>query len=310
MLDPKTQSWGSSYLASIVGASAVTSGKAKLLEGVEVQGDTTLVVHLTSPDFTILNALTQPITAPVPSEEVDRLGKALGQTPVGYGPFMITSYDSAAQTARFDRNPHYLYSPLPYLDAVEYRWGVDPQIELLQLEHGDIDMIGDGIPPNSAGLILASPDAAAARAAEGVARQPVPDHVPRRGAPAFADRAVRQAMNWAINKEALGKITYGTSTAWGAPFPSQLLDFTRTFQPYGYDPAKARQLLAQAGLQARLLGHAHGRGRAAVPEHRPGRAAATRGGRRARDAEPGGFERAVQPGVRRAARQQEAADVH
>jgi ABC-type transport system substrate-binding protein len=56
-------------------------------------------------------------------------------------------------------------------------------------------------------------------------------------------------MNWAINKEALGKITYGTSTAWGAPFPSQLSDFTRTFQPYGYDPAKARQLLAQAGFK-------------------------------------------------------------
>jgi peptide/nickel transport system substrate-binding protein len=246
MLDPKTQSWGSSYLASVVGASAVTSGKTKQLEGVE--GDTTLVVHMTAPDFTILNALTQPITAPVPSEEVDRLGKAWGQTPVGYGPFMITSYDSAAQTARFDRNPHYLYAGLPYLDGVEYRWGVDPQIELLQLEHGDIDIIGDGIPANSAGLVLASPTLrplAQPKASPGnlyLTMYPS-------GVPAFADRAVRQAMNWAINKEALGKITYGTSTAWGAPFPSQLSDFTRTFQPYGYDPVKARQLLAQAGFK-------------------------------------------------------------
>ena len=214
MLDPKTQSWGSSYLASVVGASAVTSGKTKQLEGVEVKGDTTLVVNLTAPDFTILNALTQPITAPVPSEEVDRLGKAWGQTPVGYGPFMISSYDSAAQTARFVRNPHYFYAGLPYLDGVEYRWGVDPQIELLQLEHGDIDIIGDGIPPNSAGPVLASPTLrplARPKASPGniyLTMYPT-------GVPAFRDRAVRQAMNWAIDKEALGKVTYGTSTPWG-----------------------------------------------------------------------------------------------
>lgn len=247
-LNPKTQSWGASYLASIVGASAVTSGKTTQLEGVEVTGDDTLVVHLTSPDFTILNALTQPIAAPVPSEEVDRLGKAWGQTPVGYGPFMITSYDSAAQSARFERNPHYFYPGLPYLDAVEYRWGVDPQIELLQLEHGDVDIIGDGIPASSAGSVLASPTLrplAHSKASPGnlyLTMYPT-------GLAAFRDTRVRQAMNWAIDKEALGKITYGTSSPWGAPFPSQLADFTRTFQPYGYDPARAKALLAEAGFK-------------------------------------------------------------
>jgi ABC-type transport system substrate-binding protein len=137
MLDPKMQSWGASYLSSVVGASAVMGGKTKKLDGVETQGDSTLIVHLTAPDFTILNALTQPITAPVPSEEVARLGKNFGQTPVGYGPFKIVSYDSAAQTARFEKNPDYFYPGLPYLSAVEYHWGIDEQIQLLQLEHGE-----------------------------------------------------------------------------------------------------------------------------------------------------------------------------
>jgi ABC-type transport system substrate-binding protein len=90
-LNPKTQSWGASYLASIVGANAITSGKTTKLEGVEVRGDSTLIVHLTAPDFTVLNAFTLPIAAPVPSEEVARLGKAWGQRPVGYGPFKIVS---------------------------------------------------------------------------------------------------------------------------------------------------------------------------------------------------------------------------
>ncbi|HEX9066330.1 MAG TPA: ABC transporter substrate-binding protein [Streptosporangiaceae bacterium] len=247
-LNPKTQSWGASYLASIVGASAITGGKTTSLEGVEVKGDSTLVVHLTAPDFTILNALTQPIAAPVPQEEVDRLGKAWGQTPVGYGPFTIVSYDSAAQTARFERNHDYFYAGLPYLAAVDYLWGVDPQIEMQQLQHGDVDIIGEGIPPSSAGQVLASPTLkplAHPKASPGnlyLTMYPA-------GVPAFGSKLVRQAMNWAIDKEALGKITYGTSTPWGAPFPSQLADFPRTFTPYGYDPAKAKSLLAQAGYK-------------------------------------------------------------
>jgi len=56
-------------------------------------------------------------------------------------------------------------------------------------------------------------------------------------------------MNWAIDKVALGKITYGTAAPWGAPFPKELADFAATFTPYGYDPGRAKAMLAQAGLK-------------------------------------------------------------
>ncbi len=248
LLAPNTQSWGASYFSSVVSAADVMSGKTTLLEGVEVNGDSTLIMHLTAPDFTVLNALTLPIAAPVPSEEVARLGKAWGQTPVGYGPFKITSYDSAAQTARFERNPDYFYAGLPYLDAVEYHWGVDAQLELLQLEHGNVDIIGDGIPPSGASQVLASPTLRPLAHPTSSPGNLYLTMYPS-GVPAFGSRTVRQAMNWAIDKEAVGKITYGTSTPWGAPFPNHLSDFTRTFEPYGYDPHGARQLLAKAGYK-------------------------------------------------------------
>jgi len=248
MLDPKMQSWGASYLSSVVGANAMMAGKAKHLDGVQVQGDSTLIVHLTAPDFTILNALTQPITAPVPSEEVAKLGKLFGQTPVGYGPFKIVSYDSAGQKARFEKNHDYFYAGLPYINAIEYQWGVDPQIQLLQLQHGQTDIIGPGLPPTEAGQVLATPTLkplAQSRPSPGnIWLTMYPDTVPQ-----FRSREVRQAMNWAIDKVTLGKITYGTSEPWGAPFPKDLADFTPTFQPYGYDPQRARDLLAQAGYK-------------------------------------------------------------
>jgi ABC-type transport system substrate-binding protein len=248
LLDPKLASWGSSYLASIAGASEVLAGKTRQLDGVQVQGDRTLIVHLTAPDFTILNAFALPISAPVPQEAVEQLGSKFGQTPVGYGPFKITSYDSAAQTARFERNPDYFYPGLPYLDAVEYRWGIDPQIQMLQLQNGTTDILGPGIPSSQAGRVLATPTL-----------RPLAKSFPSPGnfwltmyptsAPEFGSQTVRQALNWAIDRPALGRILYQTATPWGAPFPANIADFTRTFQPYGYDPRRAKQMLAQAGYK-------------------------------------------------------------
>jgi ABC-type transport system substrate-binding protein len=246
MLTPALGSWASSYLTSIVGANAVIAGKAKHLDGVEAPDDQTLVVHLTAPDFTILNAFALPMTAPVPQEEVERLGDTrFGETPVGCGPFRITSYDSAAQTATFERFDQYMYPGLPYLDTVSYRWGVDPDVQLLQLQNGDVDLLGPGIPASQAAHVLAMPSLAALtqqRPSPGNLWLTIyPDYAP------FKSQQVRQALNWAVDREAIGRLTYGTFSPWGAPFPAQISDFKPTFTPYGYDPAKARQLLAEAG---------------------------------------------------------------
>jgi ABC-type transport system substrate-binding protein len=247
MLNPKLASWATSYLTSVAGANAVIAGKTRKLEGVQAPDDHTLVIHLAQPDFTILNALALPMTAPVPREEVERLGATrFGQTPVGCGPFRITSYDSAAQTATFERFDDYMYPGLPYLSAVTYRWGVDPQVQLLQLQNGDVDLLGPGIPSSQAAHVLATP---ALRAL--TQQRPSPGNlwmtIYMDKAP-FSNQKVRQALNWAVDRAAIGRVTYGTFTPWGAPFPATIADFTPVFRPYGYDPARARQLLAEAGF--------------------------------------------------------------
>ena len=246
MLIPKLASWATSYLTSVVGANAMIAGKTKHLEGVEAPDDHTLVVHLTAPDFTILNAFALPMTAPVPREEVERLGDTkFGQTPVGAGPFRIVSYDSAAQTARFERFDGYMYPGLPYLDAVTYRWGVDSSVQLLQLQNGAVDLLGPGIPSSQAAHVLATPTLHAL-----TQQRPSPGNLWLTiylKKPPFDNQKVRQALNWAVDRAAIGRVTYGTYAPWGAPFPRQIAGFQPTFTPYGYNPAKARQLLAEAG---------------------------------------------------------------
>lgn len=62
MLQPSLASWATSYLSSVVGYQDVVKGRTKTLEGVEAPDDRTLRLTLAQPDFTILNALSLPMT--------------------------------------------------------------------------------------------------------------------------------------------------------------------------------------------------------------------------------------------------------
>lgn len=245
MLEPSLASWATSYLQSVEGWDKITAGKTKTLSGVEAPDDQTFVVHLTQPDFTILNACALPMTAPVPRESVQALGKAWNTTPVGFGPFKIDSYDATNQTATFSKFDGYYYKGLPYIDGITYHWNVDGQLLTLQLQHGDIDLVGDGLPPVSIAQFLSS---SALKQYAKKEASPGSLYVTMYfNHPPFNDPRVRQALNWAVDREAIGRVTYGAYTPSGYPFPLTL-PYTKTATPYGYDPQKAKQLLSAAGV--------------------------------------------------------------
>ena len=69
----------------------------------------------------------------------------------------------------------------------------------------------------------------------------------------FKSQQVRQALNYAINRNTIVKLAYQGHATPGASFMPYKMEFwNSSLQPYPYDPAKAKQLLAQAGLPARL----------------------------------------------------------
>jgi dipeptide transport system substrate-binding protein len=65
----------------------------------------------------------------------------------------------------------------------------------------------------------------------------------------FDDKRVRQALNYATNKEAILKAVYqGQGQVAKNPIPPILWSYNDAVNDYAYDPAKARELLRQAGL--------------------------------------------------------------
>jgi peptide/nickel transport system substrate-binding protein len=249
VLDPATQSWAAQYFMGIKGAADFVAGNAAGLTGLRALDQHTLSIELDKPDITFLGQMTQPYSAALPREEVERLGDQFGRTPVGNGPFRITAYDTKNQMSVFERNPFYHYPGLPFLDGVTFRWGLDPSLQYLQLRGGDVDIIGEGLTPSIATRVqgnsqvretfsVAIPTLGAAWIGLNVTEGPL------------ADRRVRQALNWATDRDQLARFARGLSSPWGAIVPADEPDYRRTAALYGYDLERARNLMREAGVSS------------------------------------------------------------
>lgn len=235
--------WGGPYYSSVVGYDAFYSGKAKTMEGFEVPDPRTFRIHLAQPDANIESVVACAFSFPVPREEVKRLGKDFANKPVGYGPFKFESLDEAAQRYVFSRFDDYLYEGLPYLDEIEMRWGMNNDLLLEQVTSGQIDFTGDG------SSVFGRQGAANPSLEQYLAKMELPmanwvllfsNHPP------LDNDKVRQALNWAIDRSQIEKITAGTLVGWGYPFP-KTLPIPHIVEPFGYDLTKAKELLDEAG---------------------------------------------------------------
>ena len=153
----------------------------------------------------------------MPKEEVDRLGADFADTPVGNGPFKVGTYDSQGQRYVFTRFDDYYWKGLPYLDEVEFRWGIDQSVQLLMMQRGELDLMGYGLTAQSLAETSASDRLRKYRFEQRLLSSRWINMHPR--VEAFRDVRVRQALNWATDRDQLQRVTGGEATAWGAPFP-------------------------------------------------------------------------------------------
>jgi peptide/nickel transport system substrate-binding protein len=249
VLDPATESWAAQYFSSIKGADDVIAGTTTELPGLSARDDHTLVIDLKKPDITFIGQLSQPYAAALPKEEVERLGEQFSRTPVGNGPFMITSYDSKNQKSHFARNKYFPWHGLPFLDEVTYRWGIEPSLQFLQLQNGDVDILGEGLTPSIAARVQGNT----------TVRDKFTVQIPTLGASWVAinvgsqklsDPRVRQALNWATDRDQLTKYSRGLQVSWGAVIPEAEPGYRRKVTPYSYEPDRAKALMKDAGVDS------------------------------------------------------------
>jgi ABC-type transport system substrate-binding protein len=244
VLDPKTKSPGQSFFLAIAGAQDVANGKAATASGIKALDKYTIRFTLVQPDVTFLNVMAMNFAYIVPKEVVAREGANFGHAPVGTGPFILKQWVSG-QKLVFVRNPHYFLKGVPYLDGVTFLIGLAPEVALLRLQSGQLDMLGDPIPAADFVRIRDDP-----KYADQLVRYVQPETtyltLNTQMAP-FNNVKVRQAVNMAIDKERIVRIVAGRGVVANQVLPPLMPGYDPSYKGYAYDPAQAKKLLAQAG---------------------------------------------------------------
>ncbi|WP_395447420.1 ABC transporter substrate-binding protein [Aminobacter sp. UC22_36] len=242
--NPKTQSPGAGFFASINGYDDVAGGKSESLAGVTVVDPSTVKIELSRPDATFLHVMAINFSHVVPKEEVEKYSADFGKHPVGTGAYKMAEW-TLGQRLVFERNADYWHKGLPYIDKITFEIGQEPIVALLRLQNGEVDVPGDGIPPAKFQEVMADPEQKA-RVVEGGQLQTGYVTMNTQMAP-FDNVKVRQAVNMAINKDRIVKLINNRAVPANQPLPPSMPGYDKAFTGYAFDVDKAKALLGEAG---------------------------------------------------------------
>jgi peptide/nickel transport system substrate-binding protein len=176
--------------------------------------------------------------------------KGMNERPIGSGPYRVAEHQ-IGKLIRLQRNADYFKDsprPQPKVDTIEIRFIPDPQTKLAEILSGGLDFIRN-VPFDQAQQLKS---VARLRVAFGETMRFAflqLNSTERTPAPPLRNPLVRAAIFHAIDRETMVKtiVGEGSRVLHTMCFPSQFGCTDEGARRYGYDPARARQLLAQAG---------------------------------------------------------------
>jgi glutathione transport system substrate-binding protein len=209
----------------------------------EVVDPHTVRITLRKPFSAFPNVMAHPSAAMISPAALKRWGsKDIAFHPVGTGPFTFVEWRQTDHV-RVARNERYWKPGLPRVDSIVFRPVVDNNTRSAVLRTGEAHFAFP-VPYEQAPVLQGSPDIELVSGPSIVARF-MTMNVLRKP---FDDPRVRQAINYAIDKEAIAKVAFA-----GYALPSEGVvppgvEYAVKLGPWPYDPKKARALLEEAGF--------------------------------------------------------------
>ncbi len=214
------------------------------IDTVTAVDEDTVEFKLKEPYAPFLSNLAYPTGLIVSPAAVEEFGKDFGRHPSGTGPFRFAEWESNAKVVVV-RNEDY-WEGAPALEAVVFRPITDANTRVAEMLSGGIDL-----------MVEVPPDSLATFSGDGTyqVHEQAGPHVwflifnVKEGP--LADKKVRQAVNYAINKKALVEnVLQGTAEVAAGPTPPAFSwAYNDSLSPYPYDPEKARALIKEAGQE-------------------------------------------------------------
>lgn len=241
VLDPHNTGGRGWPLYPIHGARAYTADSAKTITGISVLDDSTVRITLDTALAIFPKLLAMPVASIVP----DSVDKDFGEHPIGTGPWRLVRWKHDDYLL-FARNSTYWGGP-PKLDSLRTRIIPEPSTAVAEFQAGNVDL-------------LYVPESETAQWEHSASRKPLLVSAPALRLWYVAincthgplrDVRVRQALNYAVDVKSILQHLMGDRGHLAAGVVPPSLDGADTSRaPYGYDPAKAKQLLAAAGYPA------------------------------------------------------------
>ncbi len=244
----------------------IFNNKVDSIEPFKVLDDTTFQLKLQQPFQPILGILSMQYCSIVAQEAVAKYGNDFRRHPVGTGPFAFVAWEEG-QALVLKKNDHYFEKDssgkmLPYLDGIKVNFYDSKATEFLAFQQGGLDFIND-IDPSFKDEILTKTGNLKKEWNDKIDLQKHPYlNIEFFGILSDTNNAllknsplkllkIRQAINYGIDrKKMMLYIRNSIGTAAESGFvPQGMPSFSNEqVKGYLYDPAKAKQLLAEAGF--------------------------------------------------------------
>jgi len=225
----------STYASSELGGANVASFRAV--------DDATFEVKLVGPDVAFLARCSNPNSVALSSAAIEEKGQAIGDALVGAGPYRFVSYQEG-QSVTLERFEEY-WEGAPEVERVVFQILPDPSALVSALSNGSVNAtnfapVADVDRLGQTGLTLQS-------------AEPYIDVFlgMNSGAPALSDLRVRQAINFALDRDAVVSSAFAgkATTPAGLVTPAEL-GYAESLKALSTrDVARSRQLLAEAGAE-------------------------------------------------------------
>lgn len=219
-------------------------GPLSPIESVEATGEHSVRLNLSTPAPYLVGALSQTTNAILLPSSVDVEGNSYQNITrlMGTGPYTFESR-SLGERIVVDRYDGY-WGEMPYYERVIFQIVPEATTRESLLLAGQVDLII--LPPASdIPALEANPRT---EVVLGPSNRTIFIVINTKD-PALQDPRVRQALNYAVDKEAIVQgILFGAADVMDAPMADSLFGYS-PIGAYPYDPERARELLAEAGVE-------------------------------------------------------------
>ena len=212
------------------------------IDHIDAVDEYTVKIVLKAPFGAFINNTAHAAYAIMSPKAIATYGKDVDRNPSGTGPFMFKSF--TADTLQVVKNPKYWKPGLPKVDGITIRSVPESGTRIAMLQTGEAHFVYP-LPVELAKSLESSPTLDVVTAQSIFVRYVALNNTKK----PFTDVRVRQALNYAVDKQAMARVVYnGYAIPLDSALPKGLSGYVSQGASWPFDLAKAKALLAEAGF--------------------------------------------------------------